>query len=47
MRRLRAGPLERGAHEERPLDRRRDDDRIAAYGIILFMILLSRDARSS
>jgi hypothetical protein len=26
-----ARPLERGAHEERPLDRRRDDDGLAAY----------------
>ena len=33
----RARTLERGADEERPLDGRRDDDRIAAYGNILFM----------
>jgi hypothetical protein len=30
-----ARPLERGAHEERPLDRRRDDDGIATYENIL------------
>ena len=41
----RARPLERGAHEERPFCRRSDDDRISAYGIILFRFLLSRDAR--
>ena len=34
----RARTLERGAHEQRPLCRRRDDDRISAYGIILFRV---------
>jgi hypothetical protein len=35
-----ARPLERGAHEERPLDRRGDDDGIAAYERILFLIFI-------
>jgi hypothetical protein len=30
-----ARPLERGPHEERPLDRRRDDDGIATYERLL------------
>ena len=40
----RARPLERHAHEERPLDRRGDVDRFSAYEKILVMERLSPDA---
>src|SRR5207248_1757410 len=40
-----ARPLERGAHEERPLDWRRNGDRSTAYFKILFIKLLPPEPR--